>query len=89
MCQATKHKLDLKGETFQVMHEYEQQTNLLSRNWELCALCCVLDSGGPGLGLGFVLWLALGLGFAAAELVLRIALARLPPRVAFRAVSNC
>lgn len=65
------------------------QSHLLSRNWELCAVCCVLDSGGPGLGLGLVLWLALGLGLAAAEFVLRIALARPPPRVAFRADSSC
>lgn len=63
--------------------------HLLSRNWELCAVCCVLGSAGPGLGLGLVLWLALGLGFAAAELVFRIALARPPPLVAFRAVSSC
>lgn len=62
---------------------------LLSRNWELCAVCCVLGSVAPGWGLGLLAWLALGLGFAAVEFVLRIALARPPPRLAFRAVSSC
>lgn len=66
-----------------------KESYLLSRNWELCAVCCVLDSGGPGLGLGLVLWLVLGLGFAVAEFVFSIALARPPPRVAFRADSSC
>lgn len=67
--------------------QYRRPLYLLSRNWELCALCCVLDSGGPGLGLGLELWLALG--FAVAEFVFSIVLARPPPRVAFRADSSC